>query len=545
MLDRFIAGPYRRTLNLCLTHRYVTLAAAMACLLLAVGVVKGGIIKFTFMPDVDGDVITASLQMPPGTPVAETARVQKFMERQAMETVAEFDKRLPEDQSILRHFYAVVGGTIAEGGPGGGGGSGSGANLSSMALFLTKSEERGIPASEVTNAWRKRVGEVPGVESIVFKSNLVRMGANIDIQMAHESFDVLAEAADRLKGELAKYPGVGDIEDSYSRGKQELKIRLKPEARTLGITEEDLGRQIRGAFYGAEALRLQRGRNEVKVMVRYPEKDRRTLWGLETMRIRTPQGGELPLDRAAWIEESRGYSEIKRTDRKRVINVTASVDSKTANAQEILDDLKDGMLVELQHDYPGLKFDMEGEEKEKNKSIASMAGGFQLALFAIFALLAIPFRSYSQPLIIMTAIPFGIVGAIGGHLIMGYNLSILSIFGIVALSGVVVNDSLLLIDRVNQNRREGGEDLMQAVTDAGQRRFRPILLTSLTTFFGLMPMILERSVQAQFLIPMAISLGFGILFATGITLLLIPTLYLALEDIRRLLGLRVEHANHA
>jgi len=544
LLDRFIGGPYRRTLELCLRLRYLTAAVAIAILLLSVGVLGGGLLKFTFMPEVDGDVITASIQMPRGTPAAETARIQKYVEEQAMATVAEFDGQRPADQTILRNLYSVVGGTIAEGGPGPGS-TASGAHLSDLALFLTKSEERGIPAADITSAWRRRVGEVPGVESIVFKSNLVRMGANIDVQMAHEDFSVLAAAAERIKAELAKYPGVGDIEDSYARGKRELKIRLKPEARTLGITEEELGRQIRGAFYGAEALRLQRGRNEVKVMLRYPEADRHSLWDLEAMRIRTPQGGEIPLERAAWIEEGRGFSEINRTDRKRVINVTASVDSKLANAQEILGELKQGLLVQLVHDYPGLKFNLEGEEKERRESMESMKSGFLLALFAIFALLAIPFRSYSQPLLIMAAIPFGIVGAIAGHLIMGFNLSILSMFGIVALSGVVVNDSLLLIDRINTNRRHGGEDLTQALVDAGQRRFRPILLTSLTTFFGLMPMILETSVQAQFLIPMAISLGFGILFATGITLLLIPVLYLILEDVRRLFGLRPAHADHA
>lgn len=542
-LDRFIAGPYRRTLALCLRLRYVTLATAVAVLLLSAGVIGGGLLKFTFMPEVDGDVIIASLQMPQGTPAAETARVERLIEQKAMETVAEFDARRPEGEGILRHFYAVTGGTIAAGGPGGGS-SQAAAHLSDMALFLTKSEERGLPAAEITGRWRQKVGEIPGVESLVFKSNLVRMGANIDVQLAHEDFAALTRAAGRVKEELAGYPGVGDIEDSYSQGKRELKIRLKPEARTLGITEEELGRQVRSAFYGAESLRLQRGRNELKVMVRYPEANRRSLWDLEALRIRTPQGGELPLARAAWVEEGRGFSEIQRTDRKRVINVTASVDSRQANAQEILGALKAGLLTELGHDYPGLTFDLEGEEKERRESMASMKSGFLLALFAIYALLAIPFRSYSQPLIIMSAIPFGIVGAIAGHLIMGFNLSILSIFGIVALSGVVVNDSLLLIDRVNANLRAGGEDLRQAVMDAGQRRFRPILLTSLTTFFGLAPMILERSVQAQFLIPMAISLGFGILFATGITLLLIPALYLALEDVRRLLGLRAAHADH-
>ena len=542
-LDRFIAGPYRRSLDLCLRWRYVTLASAVALLILSVGIVGGGLVKFTFMPEVDADVITATVQMPRGTPAAETARIARFMEEQGMATIAEFDAKLPEGQTVLRHLYRVVGGTIAEGGPAGGAGE-SGAHMAALALFLTKSEERDITATEIANVWRRKVGEVPGVESITFKSNLIRMGANIDVRLAHDDFAVLTAAAARVKEELAKYPGVGDIEDSYPRGKRELKIRLKPEARTLGITEEDLGRQIRGAFYGAEALRLQRGRNEVKVMVRYPESDRQSLWDLEAMRIRTPQGGEIPLTRAAWIEEGRGYSTISRADRKRVVNVTATVESKTANAQEILTALKGGLLAQLSQDYPGLSFNLEGEEKERRESVNSMKSGFLLALFAIFALLAIPFASYSQPLIIMAAIPFGVVGAIGGHLLMGKNLSMLSIFGIVALSGVVVNDSLLLIDRINSNRRQGGENLRQAVVDAGTRRFRPILLTSLTTFFGLAPMILETSVQAQFLIPMAISLGFGILFATGITLLLIPALYMALEDIRRLFGLRAAHGDH-
>ena len=278
-------------------------------------------------------------------------------------------------------------------------------------------------------------------------------------------------------------------------------------------------------------------------MVRWPEKDRKSLWDLNNMRIRTADGGEIPLSRAATIDKGFGFSEINRTDQKRVVNITAQVDNKKGNAGEILEDLKNGVLAQLRHDYPGLTYDLEGEEKERRQSLGSLKDGFLLALIAIYALLAIPFRSYSQPLLIMTAIPFGLVGAIAGHLIMGYNLSMLSMFGIVALAGVVVNDSLLLIDRVNQNRREG-LGLRDALVEAGQRRFRPILLTSLTTFFGLAPMITETSVQARFLIPMAISLGFGIIFATGITLILIPSLYLVLEDVRGLFGLPPEHANH-
>ena len=539
-MDDFVSGPYRRFLNLCLRNRYATVAAGIASLFLAMGIIKGGILKFHFMPVVDGDVITASLKMPPGTPVSETAKVQRILEHNAMGVVAEYNKKRPDGDNILRNVYAVVGGTMIETAHLGGGAQ-SRAHLADMALFLKQSEERGIPAVEIGNRWREKVGEVPGVDSIVFESNVVRIGANIDIALAHENFEVLALVSERIKAALAEYPGVGDIEDNYSKGKQELKIHLKPEASTLGITEEELGRQIRGAFYGAEALRLQRGRNEVKVMVRYPEEDRRNLWDLESMRIRTQEGGELPLGAAAFVQEGQGFSEINRTDRKRVINVTANVDDNVANAEEILTDIKQTILREVTVDYPGLVYNMEGEEKERMESMGSMIEGFMLALIVMFALLAIPFRSYSQPLLIMAAIPFGMVGAVAGHLIMGFKLSILSIFGIVALSGVVVNDSLLLIDKINRNRR-GGTELFQAVVDGGMRRFRPILLTSLTTFFGLMPMILETSVQAQFLIPMAISLAFGILFATGITLLLIPSLYLILEDLRGLFRLKSHQA---
>ena len=541
-LDRFTNGPYLRTLEVCLRFRYATLAGGIALLLLGVGLVAGGVLKFTFMPEVDGDVILVNLELQPGTPVEQTDQMVQKILQAGERTVTEFDEGRPAGNSVLRHVYAVTGGSIVEGGPSGSS-SRTSSNLALVAMFLTQSEQRNLPAAEISNRWRDLTGDVPGVETLSFTSNLVRLGANIDIQLAHTDFDVLDQAAQKVQTALAAYPGVSDITDNFSLGKQELKVRLQPAARTLGITEAELGRQLRSAFYGAEALRLQRGRNELKVMVRYPEEDRRQLWNLENMRIHAPNGSQLPLLQAAEILPGRGFAQINRTDRKRVINVTASVDSKRANTQEILAELKGGLLKELARDFPGLSFNMEGEQKEQAESLNSMKRGFQLALFVIFALLAIPLRSYSQPLLIMAAIPFGIVGALLGHLIMGYNLSILSMFGIVALAGVVVNDSLLLIDYANSIRR-GGEALLPTLMQAGPRRFRPILLTSLTTFGGLMPMILETSVQAQFLIPMAISLGFGILFATGITLLLIPALYLILEDVRGLLGLPEKHADH-
>ncbi|HEY5674645.1 MAG TPA: efflux RND transporter permease subunit [Malonomonas sp.] len=541
-LQRFVDGPYRWLLKLNMNYRYVSLAIGLAMLMLTVGVVKGGVVKFLFMPEVDGDQITVAIQLQSGVPIEETGRIAELILQKGLETVAEYDDQRPEGDSILRNVYMVVGGNIPGGGPAGGN-SVSATHLSNIAMFLTESAERNLPASDISATWRKKVGEIPGIDSLSFRSNLMRMGANIDVQLAHKDFAVLEQASDRIRVALREYPGVSDIEDSYARGKQEIKLKLKPAASTLGITETDLGRQVRAAFYGAEALRLQRGRNEIKVMVRYPEAERRELWNFETMRIRTPAGQGVPLSQAAEIIESRGFSEIKRTDRKRVINVSAMVDAQSANAQEIISDLQQNLLPQLISDYPGLSWDMEGEEKERKESLGSMLDGFKLALVAIFILLAIPFRSYTQPLLIMVAIPFGMIGAVLGHIIMGYNLSLLSLFGLVALSGVVVNDSLLLIDQSNRNRR-AGMSLHESIIAAGTRRFRPILLTSLTTFFGLFPMILETSVQAQFLIPMAISLGFGILFGTGIILLLIPALYLILEDVRRLFGLQESHADH-
>ncbi len=539
-MDRFINGPYQVMLKLNIHYRYVSLTIGIVALLITVGVVKNGLIKFTFMPEVDGDRITVGIQMNQGVPIEETGKVADFILEKGMETISEYNQMRPAGESILRNVYTVVGGNISGGGPGGGSSS-TATNMSNIAMFLTKSEIRNIPASEISAVWRKKVGDIPGLDSLTFRSSLVRMGANIDVLLAHQDFVVLEQSSERIRQALAEYQGVSDIEDTYSRGKREIKLKLKPAARTLGITETSLGRQVRAAFHGAEALRLQRGRNEIKVIVRYPDANRRELWNFETMRIRTPSGQEIPLLQAAEVIEGQGFSEINRTDRKRVINISATVNNQQSNAQEIISDLKQNLLPQLVADYPGLSWDMEGEEKERKESLGSMLGGFKLALVAIFALLAIPFRSYSQPLLIMAAIPFGMIGAVLGHIIMGFNLSLLSLFGLVALSGVVVNDSLLLIDKANRNRREG-MTIYDAIVSAGTRRFRPIILTSLTTFFGLTPMILETSVQAQFLVPMAISLGFGILFGTGIILLLIPALYMILEDIRRILGFKEEHA---
>ena len=379
------------------------------------------------------------------------------------------------------------------------------------------------------------VGEVPGPESLVFSSSLFSAGNPIEVQLASADFAQLLQAVERFKAEIARYPGTGNIQDSFQEGKLEMKLGLKAQARTLGMTLGDLGRQVRQGFYGDQALRFQRGSDDVRVMVRYPADERRSLDDVRHMRVRTPDGAEVPFTEVATVDIGHGYASIQRTDGQRVVTVSASVDEEVANAGEINGDLDQRFLPQLLADYPGLRYSYEGEEREQTESMESLGINYVIALFVIYMLLAVPFKSYSQPFVIMSAIPFGIIGAVWGHVIMGIDLALLSMFGIVALSGVVVNDSLVLLSFYNQLVAQG-VNRTQALVDAGSQRFRPILLTSLTTFFGLLPMILEKSVQAQFLIPMAVSLAFGVLFATGIILIGVPVFMQILNIIYNWLG---------
>ena len=531
LLQRLIDGPYRRLLTLALHYRYATLALAVVSLLLTVGLFAGGFIKMIFLPDLEGDVVRAQLSMPVGTPVAQTKTHVQRMVVAAQQLVAEYDAKRPQG-SILRNIYARVGSHFNEGGPRGAGSSGSGGHLADISVFLVESGQRQVESGQFARAWRKRVGEIAGAESLEYKSTIVHMGSPVDIQLSASDFSTLELAAERLKDALRDYPGIYDVTDSYEAGKRELKLRLLPGARALGITERDLGRQVRSAFYGEEALRLQRERNEVRVMVRYPLAERRGFGNIDSMRIRTASGGEIPFSQAARIEEGRGYSLITRVDRKRVVSVKAKANLRKANPTEIVGKLKETVLPQLMADYPGLSYNLEGEQKEQSETMGGLFRGLLAALLVIFALLAIPSHSYAQPLIIMSAVPFGIIGAVLGHLLLGYNLSMMSFFGVVALAGVVVNDSLVLVDFINR-LRSPDRTIFEAVVQAGRRRFRPILLTTLTTFFALVPMLAETSMQARFLIPMAISLAFGVLGATVITLILVPTLYLVLEDIKQ------------
>jgi len=545
-LERFVNGPYARLLQAAVRRRYVTAAIAVAVLAVSVGVVAGGYMKFTFMPKIDADNMICELTMPKGTPLATTERIAAAIEEAAHKVAAHYDAtRPPGSPSVLRHISTTIGqqpraARIAAGAHNEAVGGETGGHLAEINVELLDSEHRNIPSSEMAERWRELVGEVPGVSSITFSSNLFSVGEDINVELSHRDFATLVKAADRLKTMIAQYPGVGDVADSFEPGKMELKLRLKAEGHNLGLTLADLATQVRHAFYGDEAERVQRGQDDIRVKIRYPADTRRTLASLDSLRIMVPGGKRVPFLTVADVTMGRGYSVINRLDRRRVVTVTGTVDEERANANEINANIRDHLLPRLREDFPGLSYRFGGAQREQAKSMKSLGVNFILAQLAIFALLAIPLRSYTQPLIIMTAIPFGIVGALIGHAIMGLDLSLLSGMGLVALTGVVVNDALIMVDLIN-SERAAHIPIEQILRDSGIRRFRPIMLTTITTFFGLTPMIMERSMQARFLIPMAVSLGFGVLFATGITLLLVPTLYRLLEDIHGVFGTTATH----
>ncbi len=534
-LKRFVNGRFAGFVIRAVKWRYVTLAVGFAVFLVTIGFIAGGYIKFTFFDSVEADNMLATLTMPQGTPVEQTREIADRIEQAALQVRDEFDSRRKGRPSIFKHVATTIGAQPTLGGHGGPGeaemAAAGASHLAEVNVELLSGEERDVSSVKLKNRWREIVGEIPGVSSLTFISEIFSVGEAVNVELSHENFNTLLEASESLKSILRQYEGVSDIADSFETGKAELKLALKDTGRTLGLTLSDLARQVRQGFYGQEAQRIQRGRDDIRVMVRYPEKERKSLADVENMRIRLPDGTEIPFKTVAEVEHGRGFAAIRRVDRRRVVNVSADVDEAVANAGEINKDLYGKVLPRLIREYPGLQYRFAGEARERNESLGSLKTNFLIAMLAIYGLLAVQFRSYAQPIIVMSAIPFGIIGATIGHLLMGYNLSILSLFGIVALSGVVVNDSLIMIDLINRER-QSGINLSQVIRDCATRRFRPIMLTTLTTFFGLAPMLLERSLQARFLIPMAISLAFGVMFATCITLLLVPALYMILEDIK-------------
>ena len=536
-LKGFVRVIYNPLLRWALEWRYLTVAVGVSTLLLVAGVIAGGWVKFTFFPAVEADNVIAFLTMPQGTPAEVTAKVLHRIEQSA-ETVRselEYPTSEGEERRVFQHILTSVGEQpmrVLQSRHGGDGVSRfTSPNLGEVNIELVPSEERtGTSSVQIADRWRELTGPIPDAVELTFSSSLFSTGEPINVQLSGPYLELLQVGADELKTHLAQYPGVHDIADSFRAGKQELKLKIRPAAETLGLTLSDLARQVRQAFYGEEAQRIQRGRDEVKVMVRYPPRQRRSLGDLEKMRIRSASGHEVPFSTVASSELGRGFATIRRIDRNRSISVTAEVDETKATANEILTDLEGSFLPQLVQKYPRLNYSLEGQQRQQRDTLGGLMNGFAMALIIIYVLLAIPLKSYAQPLIIMAAIPFGLVGAVLGHVLMGLNLTILSMFGIVALAGVVVNDSLILVDYVNRQRR-AGTALLEAVHNSGSARFRPIFLTSLTTFAGLTPLLMETSLQAKFLIPMAVSLAFGVAFSTVITLFLVPAAYLIMEDL--------------
>ncbi len=528
----FASQVYRPFLQRALAWRYLTTAVGLAVLITVMAMIASGRIVFSFFPPVEGDIVFATLEMPEGTSIETTTEAIKLIERGAQQLTAELDANLSEgERSRVKAMLSSIGTHLSRGmGPPRAARPGR-SNYAEVALELIPLTERDmLPSRDVGVRWREIVGPIPDAVKLNFSSDTFSAGNALDFQLAGRDVDQLREAAAEVRAELSRYDGVFDIFDSFRAGKQEIKLALLPEARNWGLTLNDLASQTRAAFYGVEAQRIQRGQDDVRVMVRFPEDERRSIGNLEDMHIRTADGTEVPFTSVATFELGRGFSTIKRLDGRRVINVTGDIDRTIASPEAIIASmLNESIPMILQH-YPGVTIGLAGEQEERASSMASLGMGAILALLIIYTLLAIPLRSYIQPLVIMSVIPFGAVGAIIGHYIMDTGLMFFSLLGIIALSGVVVNASLVLVDYINRRRREGVE-LFEAVATAGVVRFRPIILTSVTTFIGLLPMLSRGGdPTTAFIIPMAISLAFGVLFATVITLILVPCLYLIVED---------------
>ena len=527
---------YRPALAASLRGRYLTLAAGASVLILTVGLVLGGRVAFHFFPAPEADVVYATLAMPLGTSPTVTAAVAQRLENSAERLRQEVLERTRSDP--VRHVLTVVGNRPLGFAPGPTWSKPNDASghVAQVMLELAPAGERGVRADELGRRWRELTGPLPEGLELGFSASDLLPGEEIVVQLVGADPVQLQAAVESVKNGLRGLIGVHDVTDSFEGGPREMRIGIKPAAETLGLALEDVGRQVRQAFYGEEAQRIQRGRDDIRVMVRYPADERRSLGQLEDMRIRTPDADEIPFGYVAAVETGRGVSTIRRVNRNRAISVTAAVDETATSAGAVYAALAGDVMPAVERGHAGVRYSFEGSQADQAAVVGSLRVGFPLALFTIFALLAIPLRSYAQPLIIMSAIPLGFVGAVGGHIAMNENLTMLSMMGIVALSGVVVNDSLVMVDFINRERRRGGS-LLAAVQEAGVARLRPILLTSITTFAGLAPLLLEQGAQADFLKPMAISLAFGVLFATVVTLVLVPAAYLVLDDVERLLRL--------
>jgi len=510
--NRSVEIVYVPILKLCLNSRYITTSLAVALLMVLGGYATSAHMGMVLMPEVSADEIEAGVRMPVGTTPAQAAKIANTVTKASLEMFEE------------HNLYEVAEGIKT---------NVRGQSFIDVEIVMKPPDQRDMTANEVIELWRDSIGDLPGVNQVTFRAERGPGGhrRDISIDLSHRDIEVLEKAAQAFVERVERYSNTRDVSDNYNKGKSQYDFRLRPEGRSLGLTDEELGDQLRGAFFGSLALRLLRGTNEIEVRVKLPEDQREDVHHLEDLIIRTPDGSEVPLLDVAEVTESLAFNSINRHDGRRVIGV--SMDAEPAGAvTQVMEALRTKELPQLREDFPGITWSFEGSNAEMRQATEALWGYFGLALAVIYSLLAIAFRGYIQPLIVLVAIPFGIVGALIGHIMLGYDLSLVSVMGVIALSGVVINDSLIMIDYANRRRKE--HSALEAISIAGIRRFRPIMLTTLTTFGGLMPLIFEQSLQAQYIIPMAISLGFGILFATVIILVLVPCLYMILEDTREL-----------
>lgn len=515
---RFSEQVYRPILQLAVEYRYISLAVFFSGLMICFALVPSGIVRFVFFPNVPSDSISVKLKMPNGTPWETTHDYSVRIE----DAVRRMDERYREEtgrqDSVIRELLTLS----------------TEDTESTVAVELLPSTDRNVTSVQLAAWMRDELGELPGTQSLIFDANAGPSGAAIDVELSGRDLEAMRSAAQEVKLALLNYEGVSDIRDTFDAGGPELDIQITPEGKALGLTQVELARQVRQAFFGAEIQRVQRGRHEVRVYVRLPAADRDSLNALQLLWIDIPGRGKVPFDAVGTALEQTGVSVIKRFDRQRVVNVQADVDKARVEPGAVNRDIVANILPGILARYPGVTHRLAGEAEAQAESTGSLQWGFIAVLIMIYAALAVPLRSYVQPFIIMTVIPFGLTGAVLGHLIVGIDVSILSAIGMIGLTGIVVNDSLVLVDHINHRLRESGEDWQQAVVNGAVRRFRPVVLTSITTFVGLAPIQLETAIQAQFVKPMAVSVAFGVLFATAVTLVLVPVLYFVGRDIASL-----------
>jgi len=541
-LERGIDRFYKPALEVCLNNRYVTLTVFIGVLAIVWSLVETNRIKSSFYPHIPGDQVTIRMTMPSGTPFEVTNGHIRRMEKIALAYKDEVNAKY--GKVIIRNVFATAGGQpmyrsygsraigVAE--------------LGEVVIELAPQEEHGesYGSSDATAYLREAIGEIPGAERLTL-GYLRGGGSGVYLRLTSPSFDDLKEASAQLQEKLKEFQGLNEIRDSFESAKAEFQLLLKPQAEYLGVTANNLARQVRQAFFGTEVQRIQRGRDDVRVMIRYPEAQRKSLATLDSMMIRTPDGTEVPFDAVAEIKPGKSLPSIYRIDRKRQISVAASAESDELDVDAIVLELEQEFLPDLVSQYVGMSYVKSGNARQAEEDARNIRFNTMLVLIGVYVLLAIPFRSYVKPFVVMSVIPFGIVGAILGHVVMdwilvffwgdGVTVNIMSRLGFLALSGVVVNDSLLMVHFISERVKQG-DSIGKAVRTAGVRRFRPILLTSLTTFAGLLPLMFEQSPQSKFMIPMAISLGWGVMFATVITLFLVPVNSLILDDLKRAFG---------